>query len=149
MLPLYCCLNLLLCLSQGSEHLLVSYLIINSLKHRRSLLWWRKSFGSAGISFRKTWATSNGPCSMGEERESGGKEQKQKDIVTEGVRKRKENMAEEGMSGSAWEFMNKRKGWEWFSFRNGGKWTYCLMQLGNKALNQSMRKRSDQRRRHD
>lgn len=38
-----------------------AYLIINSLKHSRSLLWWRKSLGSAGISFRKTWATSSGP----------------------------------------------------------------------------------------
>lgn len=35
---------------------------MNSLKHKRSLLWWRKSLGSAGISFKKTWATSNGPC---------------------------------------------------------------------------------------
>lgn len=35
---------------------------MNSLKHKRSLLWWRKSLGSAGISFKKTWATSKGPC---------------------------------------------------------------------------------------
>lgn len=46
---------------------------------------------------------------MGGEGESGGKEQTQRDKVREGGRKRKENMAEEGMRGSAWEYMNKRR----------------------------------------
>lgn len=61
---------------------ITSYLIINSLKHRRSLLWWRKSFGSAGISFRKTCATSNGPYNR-EGVERGGKRQKQGGTVRE------------------------------------------------------------------
>lgn len=37
------------------------YLLVKSLKHRRSLLWCLKSFGSLGISDKKTCATSNGP----------------------------------------------------------------------------------------
>lgn len=37
------------------------YLFVKSLKQRRSLLWCLKSFGSFGISDKKTCATSNGP----------------------------------------------------------------------------------------
>lgn len=38
------------------------HLLVKSLKQRRSLLWWRNSFGSSGMSERKTCATSRGPC---------------------------------------------------------------------------------------
>lgn len=37
------------------------YLFVKSLKQSRSLLWCLKSFGSLGISDKKTCATSNGP----------------------------------------------------------------------------------------
>lgn len=45
-------------LSHGVCH----HLLVKSLKQRRSLLWWRNSFGSSGMSERKTCATSRGPC---------------------------------------------------------------------------------------
>lgn len=46
------------CLTHGVCH----HLLVKSLKQRRSLLWWRNSFGSSGMSERKTCATSRGPC---------------------------------------------------------------------------------------
>lgn len=44
------------------SHRVCHHLLVKSLKQRRSLLWWRNSFGSSGMSERKTCATSRGPC---------------------------------------------------------------------------------------
>lgn len=60
----YCTCSCLVC---GSDNCIclteanTPYLFVKSLKQRRSLLWCLKSFGSLGISDKKTCATSNGP----------------------------------------------------------------------------------------
>lgn len=126
-------------LSLGGVSLIVSHLIINSLKHRRSLLWWRKSFGSAGISFRKTWATSNGPCNGGQREEERDKTQRGR--VRETKKEKAKNKAEEGKrggeGGSVWERMNKGGDKNAPHPDRGGNdfLTECLMKLEAKMLN--------------
>lgn len=90
-------------LSLGGDSLIASYLIINSLKHRRSLLWWRKSFGSAGISFKKTWATSNGPYKQGAEIQGNQQKQRSREMKKEKAKRGWRKEREEAF----WQQVNK------------------------------------------
>lgn len=127
-------------LSLGGVSLIVSHLIINSLKHRRSLLWWRKSFGSAGISFRKTWATSNGPCNGGQREEERDKTQRGRvrETKKEKAKKQSGGRKERRWGRKRLRTHEQRGGQECPSSRQGGGddfLTECLMKLEAKMLN--------------